>query len=334
MACLNVDELFPGYTVAVYPPDHVDAVELTMAMTGQDRNQSGQILRRLKEETFETNKLNVLKLSGKGNLLTKTVHFDDAIKLIMVLPGKIAKQTRQKFADIITRYFAGDASLIPEIEANAASDHPINVMAREAVKEKEAEETDPFIVGHKRKLLELDVAERSADLERKTLENDRMRRDAIMQEKERTMAFALQGIKASTDLSTLGVLDERTRLLFKDLITNMVLSLASQGPSQRLIASGEGEGGAQGAPSSSPQPLGISNFLTISNVAAGMGHAKLTPAQLQRIGLLTSKAFVARYGSKPSKHDQFVDGAVRQVCTYEDKDRDLIEAAVCEVLQA
>ncbi len=31
---------------------------------------------------------------------------------------------------------------------------------------------------------------------------------------------------------------------------------------------------------------------------------------------------------KPSKHDQFVDGAVRQVCTYEEKDRDLVEASV------
>jgi hypothetical protein len=58
------------------------------------------------------------------------VKFEDALLLVMVLPGKIAKETRAKFADIIRRYLGGDKSLITEIQANAASDSPIAQLAR------------------------------------------------------------------------------------------------------------------------------------------------------------------------------------------------------------
>ena len=39
----------------------------------------------------------------------------------MVLPGKVATEARKKFGDIIKRYMTGDASLVGEIEANAAA---------------------------------------------------------------------------------------------------------------------------------------------------------------------------------------------------------------------
>ena len=48
----------------------------------------------------------------------------------MVLPGKMAKETRAKFADVLTRYMAGDGSLIGEIHANALSTSPIAQLAR------------------------------------------------------------------------------------------------------------------------------------------------------------------------------------------------------------
>lgn len=41
---------------------------------------------------------------------------------------------RQAFAGVIARYFAGDASLISEIQTNAEAIHPINQMAREALR--------------------------------------------------------------------------------------------------------------------------------------------------------------------------------------------------------
>ena len=70
---------------------------------------------------------------GRGNGRTKLVTFDDALELIMVLPGKMAKEMRTKFADIIKRYLAGDKTLVEEIKANAESSHPIAQMARESL---------------------------------------------------------------------------------------------------------------------------------------------------------------------------------------------------------
>ena len=52
------------------------------------------------------------------------------LKLIMVLPGDCAMDRRCQAVDIMQRYFAGDMSLVGEIEANARSDHPIAQMFR------------------------------------------------------------------------------------------------------------------------------------------------------------------------------------------------------------
>ena len=305
---MNIESLFPGHVITVHPPDHLDAVELIMIVGGKDRKGAHQEIRRLPSDRFDGFKLKSIEIPGEGikNRKTYTVHFKDAIELVMNIPEKIAKNTRKQFADIITRYFAGDATLIAQIETNAESEHPVNCMAREAI------ETDPFTVGHKRRLLELEIEERIAAL-------TRTRQETALQEKERTMALTLQGLKSVTDLSPMGVLDERSRIMFKDLITNLITTTCTPLPAITSDAA---------ALPTHP----VSKFLTISTVAASMGHTNLTNSQLQRIGLAVSKAYVDRYGCKPSKHDQFVDGAVRQVCTYEEKDRDLVEASVRQVV--
>ena len=48
----------------------------------------------------------------------------------MFLPGNGAKDFRANAADILTKFFAGDASLVAQIEENAESSHPICQMAR------------------------------------------------------------------------------------------------------------------------------------------------------------------------------------------------------------
>lgn len=66
--------------------------------------------------------------------------FQHAIELIMVLPGKVAKEVRVQFADVIRRYMAGDESLIDEIEANAQSGSPMARMARATLGDGEEEQ--------------------------------------------------------------------------------------------------------------------------------------------------------------------------------------------------
>ena len=105
------------------------AVELVMVVTGHDQKESTQILRRLSDEIFQKEKL-LDRLPEKGGHPTKLISIENAIELIMVLPGKKAKKTRAKFAEIIKRYLAGDTSLIIEINANASSTSPITQLAK------------------------------------------------------------------------------------------------------------------------------------------------------------------------------------------------------------
>jgi hypothetical protein len=61
--------------------------------------------------------------------------FTGLMKLIMALPGTTAKLMRTQIATIIKRYFAGDASLIAEIEQNEASSSPLAEAARESMED-------------------------------------------------------------------------------------------------------------------------------------------------------------------------------------------------------
>jgi hypothetical protein len=88
---LSFDELIPGNSVRVTGDNMVYAVDLTMVITGKNRNDAGQVLRRLPEENFSSNKMTERNTGGQGNGRTKLVTFDDALELIMVLPGNMAK---------------------------------------------------------------------------------------------------------------------------------------------------------------------------------------------------------------------------------------------------
>ena len=56
--------------------------------------------------------------------------------------GENAKKNRSAMVGIIHRYYAGDKSLLEEIEANAKSDHPLAQMARETLPVDGAEELE------------------------------------------------------------------------------------------------------------------------------------------------------------------------------------------------
>ena len=79
---------------------------------------------------------------GRGGAPTKLLSFQHAIELTMVLPGKVAKEVRVKFANIIRRYMAGDESLIDEIRSNAESTSPLAQMARASLQDDPEEVQD------------------------------------------------------------------------------------------------------------------------------------------------------------------------------------------------
>jgi hypothetical protein len=71
------------------------------------------------------------KFFGRGQQITTLLTFKGVLKLIMALPGVNAREMREKFVDVLRRYFAGDPSLVSELVENNASGAPINQFARE-----------------------------------------------------------------------------------------------------------------------------------------------------------------------------------------------------------
>jgi hypothetical protein len=117
----------------------IAAIDLVMVATGKNRNDAGLVLRRLKESYFPANKFRLRTFPGQGSSKTKVLNFEHAIELIMVLPGKFAKQTRARFASICTRYLGGDLTLINELAANAESQSAIAWLARACAPDQQEE---------------------------------------------------------------------------------------------------------------------------------------------------------------------------------------------------
>ena len=191
-------------------------VDLAMVVAGKSRDDAGMIIRRIPEEVFPSVKMTERSMPGKGNGRTKLVSFKDAIELIMVLPGKIARETRAQFAGIIQRYMAGDESLIAEIQSNAESSAPIAELARVSL-----DEPTEYQITHKRKLDQLELEERTVEIELKRV--DMQLKMASTQEKH--VAILTAHCALYTDLCPNQIIDERGRVLLKDCILNAITNM-------------------------------------------------------------------------------------------------------------
>ena len=123
--------------------------------------------------------------------------------------------------------------------------------------------------------------------------------------KERTLAFLMKGMDACTQASADKVLDDRTKLLFKDRISNLSL------------------GNLTDAMPFAHTPI------TISTVASELGLL-FNNADYCLIGKEVKTKYVQHHGKNPSKHSQNVDGAIRMVNSYLNEDRDMIVEVIKE----
>ena len=128
---------------------------------------------------------------------------------------------------ILTRYFAGDPSLLQEVEANAVSDSPVAQMARASL----ASETG---------------VQDSLKRKREELELMKLETDIRCQERESQIALAQHYKALCTDVD----MDERAKLIFKDSILNSIMP-----PGQARLTNGDG--GEDGN-----RPLSLSQIAT------------------------------------------------------------------------
>ncbi|MGK7948466.1 MAG: Rha family transcriptional regulator [Xenococcaceae cyanobacterium] len=124
----------------------------------------------------------------------------------------------------------------------------------------------------------------------------------------------LENISLGMDLlSDLGGWDERTQILLKDQIRNILLGDKLQ-----------------------PSPQGITNpqprlEYPVSDRAIDLGY-RPTNSQLQQIGKKAKKLYLERHGTEPIKREQFVAGATRMVNVYGFADLDILDEAITFVM--
>jgi len=164
---IEFSELIPDATVrftVINGTQYMSIRDLNMVVCGVDAKHSMQPWDRLaeeyKNELYEchskmgslTKTMGEFKFKGRGEKMQPVITFPGAIKLVMWLGGNKAKSFRTKVTEIITRYFAGDKTLLAQIQANAESNSPINQAARASLQAEAADEASIEPMGKKQKM--------------------------------------------------------------------------------------------------------------------------------------------------------------------------------------
>jgi hypothetical protein len=116
----------------------ISSIDFVAWAAKQSRKQASQTLINLAKKVDKDTEVLLYPWVGElkkcefaGSLnKTSSLDIDDANHLMMILNGNKATQFREAAAKTIGRFFAGDPTLKPEIDANAKSDGPVQQLAR------------------------------------------------------------------------------------------------------------------------------------------------------------------------------------------------------------
>ena len=142
-----------------------------------------------------------LKVPGSGQRKTPCARIRGLQRYLMILGGKVAAEFREIIEGTFTRVMAGDQSLIEVINANAASQEPVQQAYRAALaQEPVAPVLDDFCLKRKRdredRLFDMEMAERKLALEESQL---RLEDNKVTLE-ERKMGLDERKLTHSTNL--------------------------------------------------------------------------------------------------------------------------------------
>ena len=317
MQTISFNELADGAFVRVAhigAKNYLSIRDIIMVVCEKDNNRASEVWRLLNEDYKANLQVHCTsyKFQGRGQSSQPVITFDGALELIMLLPGSGAKDYRSKACSILKRYLAGDASLVAEIAANAESNESINVLAR-------ADDTSDKKRLRQELLEDLEIEERRLAIEdrRVAIEDRRAAIKKLHLENDATdIVLTKSRVAFLESLCPNNVLDDRSKLMIRDLAMNSVFSHGSTTGEQSLaLTNGEG------------------NPKSVSDIVTSMG-LNIKPADMITIGKIAAKKYVGRNGSKPNQHPQFVGGRSCLVNHFVEKDHDLVREAVEEFTKA
>jgi hypothetical protein len=112
----------------------VSIMDFVMAVTGKNNNDASEVIRNM-QKADQVFYLNCKKYQFPGARQKEqfVLCLSECVELLMMLPGKKAKEFRKDSAGLLTRLFAGDPTLHDVIEKNRLSDGVVNQLARAEV---------------------------------------------------------------------------------------------------------------------------------------------------------------------------------------------------------
>ena len=206
-----------------------------------------------------------MKFPGPGQKDTPTMTLAGLQRMLLLVGGAFGKKAREILSDTFRRVMAGDLSIVEEVQANAASNSPIQQAYRASLGEEPAVGGGEAVVinlDHKRKLEELEMKRLEVDIETQEIENH------------------AKLVREYKSLCPNGELDEDARKRFMTSIHN----LANKQAFRRLTVAEQ-------------QNVRI----TVEQVVSDLGLL-LDPSQLSSAKVWASKAYEAKYGERPKKH--------------------------------
>ena len=315
VSVIPFDEIVPDATVRVVVIDDVQYLsirDIIMCVCDKNMKRASEIWDRISPDrkTEVSAFCATYKFPGKGQSEQPVITFPGALKLVMFLPGEAAKNHRTAMAGILRRYFAGDATLINEIEANAASDSPVAQMARASLAaEGGAGQVADDPESRKRKRADLQLLKLETEIAgmNRRSQAELMHAQVAVVDKQLAVVDRYHSLCVDTNM------DERAKLVFKDALLNMNSVLIGR--------PGPGPAGVAQAGADQARPL------SVSQAAADLGH-RFDSRQLAQVGRIASQLYAGRYGVPPRKHAQLVDGRMAEVNSYTEEDRALLKDAL------
>jgi hypothetical protein len=209
MNLIPFDDIAPGASVRVVVIDGVQYLsirDIVMSLCQKNMNDASEVWRNLSDDRKHEvqDMITTYQFPGRGQSAQSVITFPGAIRLSMFLPGENAKRHRSATAKILERYFAGDKSLIAEIEANAVSMQPVAKMARKSINKSDSSYNA------------LDLRKRQLEIDNMELENQKKRMDNVQH-----FQVVMMGLRNDQNLDT------RTRLKLEDMTKNNIMQIGS-----------------------------------------------------------------------------------------------------------
>jgi hypothetical protein len=294
-------------------------IDIISMISGHDKQTASKTCKNLTNELTE--KIINIKINGKGKE-TPVADAPTLVEIVWALPGKAALQFKRQSAHYICRILGGDVSLAVEIEERFKTTAP---------------EVKEFMTAHVvRETMspkaEAEVVRRTAELQKTMIDGreytlpDDFMSQAMKQEFEANIISALRNQRENDHKRFKQEESEhhlkRARMIQESLdltqymhpsqaiaVRDRINSLVSQGSGLMLV------GDVADKPSWLPE---FSQLLEDMNI-------KYDNSLLSKLGTKIAKTFKKRYPDKEiEKVDKHVNGAVRKVNVYQEKEREWI----------